>query len=120
MKTEYTTIDKLTVCRIEPDAPHPICVASSEAEAILIENALNAYEDLPEPEDMVVHNPHDLPSPGDGYRFFFSDEIKEREASGRIQMWLTRKLEWTTQAQGNFIGSTYRTKLSREELAKLK
>jgi len=64
------------------------------------------------------HNPDGLESPGEGYRFLDEDEIEARCQS----YWIERHVlgSWDSSGwEGSCQFSTYRTKLSREELAKL-
>jgi len=66
------------------------------------------------------HNPDGLESPGEGYRFLDEDEVKCRPITFEIEAWCGRS-GWTadTGLAGSSTYMTYRTKLSREELAKL-
>lgn len=68
------------------------------------------------------HNPDNLPSPGEGYRFLDKDEIvPENESSvelSEIEWWSGANGRWLRNWKGCLEDATYRTRLSREELAK--
>lgn len=72
--------------------------------------------------NIVAHNPLDLTAEQygfyDGYRLLAKDEVKERLNSYiKIENWDGKY--WIKGCRGSYISGTYRTKLSREELAKL-
>lgn len=56
---------------------------------------------------------------GAGYRLLFKDEIKDRMESDKIEMWDSNLLCFEAGFCGADKFGTYRTKLSREEVAKL-
>lgn len=64
------------------------------------------------------HNPDNLQSPGEGYRFLDEDEIQDGPILREIGIWALRALEWLDGNSGWDKSRTYRTHLTREELAK--
>ena len=73
----------------------------------------------------VPHNPREF-TPEEyeadkGYRLLDEDEIKDRVGSYKeIEAWDKNDNRWDVEFSGASKANTYRTKLSREELAKLK
>lgn len=73
-----------------------------------------------------THNPAkvtaaQLNPPTRKWRFLDRDEIKDRLIHMEIQMWSDCMGEWTNHGYtGNCPGITYRTYLTRRELAKLR
>lgn len=72
-----------------------------------------------------VHNPDNLTPKQygavEGYRLLYADEIKDRQKDHEeIEAWDIYDKYWGKSYLGHSFRITYRTKLSREELAKLK
>lgn len=75
-----------------------------------------------------VHNPDKLTPEqigvSEGYRLLDEDEIKDRASNLCIEKWVVTSFKnpyWdNSRYQGNYTYLTYRTRLSREQLAKLK
>jgi len=67
------------------------------------------------------HNPDRLAvsQVGQGWRLLEEDEIKDREATPHIQSWENKTYWNPAPFMGSCCGITYRTRLSREALAKL-
>lgn len=87
------------------------------------ENQKNSTETLAIVREFPkAHNPDNLTPEqygfAEGYRLLGEDEIKERLYSyGKIEIWDGKY--WVEGCRGTDSSGTYRTKLSREELAKL-
>lgn len=74
------------------------------------------------PLEYLAHNPAGLTSEqigvAEGWRLLDEDEIEERNLHFEIQKWSEEKWDSTAWAGNDTLG-TYRTKMSRSELAKL-
>lgn len=76
-----------------------------------------ATEQKPQPRNPDGLTPEQYGA-SDGYRLLDKDEIKKRSSLYKeIEVWDGKY--WVKGCHGNDIFATYRTKLSREELAKL-
>ncbi len=69
-----------------------------------------------------VYNPGNAPAPGNGWRFLDKDERKTRRRSRHFQAWYLH--EWYEGAVSDGLMGynkrvTYRTKLTREQVARL-
>ncbi len=63
------------------------------------------------------HNPDNLPTPEPPWRFLDEDEIKDRRFNEQIYQWNRKTAEWIPGFCGDTKSATYRTTLTREELA---